>query len=214
VDQEITIVEAVGINQPPSQFGLEEPSSGSVVSISDEIEFSWVGAIDPEGGALSYTLHITGPGVDLAYDELNETTYTLLAGDLPPNTALTWTVAATDGYSVLSSTDRFDLEVRTNVAVDELAPDDDIALSSYPNPFGDEITVRISLPRSGYASLAVFDAVGRQVKLLAEGLMTSGVHEFNWDSRDQAGRRVATGLYLVHAKSDYSERVETVIRVN
>jgi hypothetical protein len=217
VDQEITIVEGVGINQPPPQFGLIGPPSGSVFSSvdgPDEIEFAWGGSSDPEGGALTYTLHITGQDVDLEYAGLTATTFALAPAGLPVNIPLTWTVAATDGYSVRGSTDRFGLEVRTNVAVEEVDdPATDIILSTYPNPFRDEMTVRISLPQPGYASATIFDTVGRQIRVLAEGLMPSGTHDFNWDSRDHAGQRVATGLYIVHVKSDHAAAAATVVRI-
>ena len=44
---------------------------------------------------------------------------------------------------------------------------------------------------------AVFDLDGRRVRTLRSGHATAGVHRATWDGRDDAGRRLASGVYLL-----------------
>jgi len=44
--------------------------------------------------------------------------------------------------------------------------------------------------------LEVFDAMGRRVRMLADGPYPAGFHAQVWDQRDAQGRAVAAGVYL------------------
>ena len=69
-----------------------------------------------------------------------------------------------------------------------------------PNPFTSSTRIRFSAPRAGTARLAVYDAGGRQVAVLAEGNFRAGEQETNWDGRDAAGHRLGAGTYLVQLR--------------
>ncbi len=66
-----------------------------------------------------------------------------------------------------------------------------------PNPTRGEATVSLDLPRAGAVSLAVFDSSGRLVRTLAAGALPAGRHAVAWDGRDDAGRAVASGAFVV-----------------
>lgn len=70
-----------------------------------------------------------------------------------------------------------------------------ILLSPNPlNPTG-VLTVRTTV--SGPARVELFDIRGRRVRCIAdEPSLSEGVHEFRIDGRDDAGRPLATGVYL------------------
>ena len=53
------------------------------------------------------------------------------------------------------------------------------------------------VPAEGPVRLAVFDARGRQVRLLADGRMPSGMFTTTWDGRDDDGHLLASGLYFL-----------------
>ena len=72
----------------------------------------------------------------------------------------------------------------------------------YPNPFARQTTLRYRLGARGEATLAVFDLLGRRVRVLAEGVQDAGSHAVVWDGRDAAGRDVAAGVYLVRLRTD------------
>ena len=54
----------------------------------------------------------------------------------------------------------------------------------------------------------VFDLRGRRVKALHAGAVDRGEMPLVWDLRDVRGRPVASGVYLVQARTD----VETISR--
>ncbi len=66
----------------------------------------------------------------------------------------------------------------------------------YPNPFGDQSAIRLSLDRNSPLTVRVFTAEGKLVRTLASGTALQGAHRFVWDGRSDSGRRCATGAYL------------------
>jgi hypothetical protein len=69
-----------------------------------------------------------------------------------------------------------------------------------PNPFSGSTELRFDLPREARTQLQVFDVTGRLVRdLLSEG-MPAGRHGIQWNGRDNAGREVASGIYLLRMR--------------
>lgn len=73
--------------------------------------------------------------------------------------------------------------------------------SAYPNPFRGSTNLRLSLARDGHARVAVYDLVGRRIRTLVDGNLSAGEQTLVWDGRDEDGRSVAAGLYLVRFDS-------------
>jgi hypothetical protein len=67
---------------------------------------------------------------------------------------------------------------------------------NYPNPFSDQTTLEYVLPDPGQVRLAVYDVLGRQVRVLVDENQKAGRHTVPWDGRDESGRRLASGVYL------------------
>jgi hypothetical protein len=59
-----------------------------------------------------------------------------------------------------------------------------------PNPSRGAVHVRFSLPDASSATVAVFDALGRRVAVLADGVLGAGDHEALWDAGAAAGTYV------------------------
>jgi hypothetical protein len=68
-----------------------------------------------------------------------------------------------------------------------------------PNPFNPRTTLRFALPPGGSwpLRLEVRDVRGRLVRILIEGERPGGSYAVEWDGRTDAGRPVASGIYLV-----------------
>ncbi len=72
---------------------------------------------------------------------------------------------------------------------------------NYPNPFNPSTTIVFSLPKSANTSLKIFDILGREVEILVEGYITSGMHEVKFNAAD-----LASGVYFYKLKSgDFTE---------
>lgn len=67
-----------------------------------------------------------------------------------------------------------------------------------PNPTRLETTLAFELAGSGAVTLRVHDAAGRIVRTLAAGeSFPAGRHQRSWDGRDERGRVVRAGVYVV-----------------
>ncbi|MBT4499542.1 MAG: T9SS type A sorting domain-containing protein [Gemmatimonadetes bacterium] len=71
----------------------------------------------------------------------------------------------------------------------------------YPNPFNSEVVVRYTLPEESEVELVVYNALGQVVRRLVEGYRGIGHHRVVWDGRDDAGRGLASGMYVVRMQA-------------
>ena len=80
-------------------------------------------------------------------------------------------------------------------------PAQPLLAQNYPNPFNPRTLIRFSLPARQEARLIVYGVNGRRVAILAAGLLEPGHHDYYWYGKDQAGREVAAGVYLVRLET-------------
>jgi hypothetical protein len=66
-----------------------------------------------------------------------------------------------------------------------------------PNPAGMRAEIRYYLPESGEALVEVFDLSGRRVREVFRGTTQAGSRAVFWDRRNDAGEKVAGGMYWV-----------------
>ncbi len=74
-------------------------------------------------------------------------------------------------------------------------------LPAEPNPFTHETRVRYSIPCARRVKIAVYDPLGRQVRLLSDQFEPAGGHEVVWDATDAEGRPVTAGIYFLRMQS-------------
>ncbi|MEO8166951.1 MAG: endonuclease [bacterium] len=76
---------------------------------------------------------------------------------------------------------------------------------NYPNPFNPSTTVSFALQHSSFASLKVFDVLGKEVTTLADERLEAGQHNIVWNATG-----VASGVYVCRLSvegSIYSKRM-------
>jgi subtilisin family serine protease len=66
-----------------------------------------------------------------------------------------------------------------------------------PNPFNPRVALAFALPSSGPVRLEIYDVSGRRVASLIDRPMDPGTHTAVWNGIDDAGHRVASGVYFV-----------------
>jgi hypothetical protein len=69
----------------------------------------------------------------------------------------------------------------------------------WPNPAYGSAHWSYTLPEPGPMELVAFDLAGRRVRRIASEWAAAGQGEASWDLRDDGGRPVAPGVYLVRA---------------
>jgi hypothetical protein len=65
-----------------------------------------------------------------------------------------------------------------------------------PNPFNPETTIRFTMPASGNVTINIYDAAGRLVRSLVDGVKDAGSHNVTWNGVDNHGSPVSSGVYF------------------
>lgn len=86
-------------------------------------------------------------------------------------------------------------------------PEDSALYANYPNPFNSGTVLRFDLQAHGEVSLAIYNLSGQQVATLVSGARAAGRYSIQWDGRDDAGRALASGMYLYRLEA--AGKVET-----
>ncbi len=72
----------------------------------------------------------------------------------------------------------------------------------WPNPARAAVAFDLALPEAGAVGLDVFDAQGRRVAQVQSGAMAAGHHRLAWSGHDEAGHRVAAGVFFARLTVD------------
>ena len=67
---------------------------------------------------------------------------------------------------------------------------------NFPNPFNPSTSIRFAVERTSRVTIRIYNILGQQVKTLVDDLRDPGIHTVQWDSRNNAGNRIASGVYL------------------
>jgi hypothetical protein len=81
----------------------------------------------------------------------------------------------------------------------------------YPNPFARDMRVSYQLAARGQVRLSVYDALGRAVCGLVDGMIEPGYYTVSWDGCDAQGRRVPAGVYFVKLETDGYQNVQKTV---
>ncbi len=81
-------------------------------------------------------------------------------------------------------------------ATENQIPNTQYQLSNYPNPFNPETKIVFDLPESGQVKLEIYNIKGQKIKTLLDCYMSPGRSEMQWNSKDDNGKRVSSGIYF------------------
>ena len=81
-------------------------------------------------------------------------------------------------------------------------PDSPQLAQNAPNPFNSQTVLSYFLHAPGPAHVEVFALNGQRVAVLRQGPQQAGYHRLRWNGRDDAGRPVASGMYLYRLVTD------------
>ena len=139
-------------------------------------------------------------GMDIAYNKVNDIHYIVIY-------SLTGNYISKGQHQIFNSNQDFtiidSIISNSNNNPIEILYDDDILYphtfvlkQNYPNPFNPTTQIEFELGASENIDLLIFDINGRKIKELASGYFNKGVHAFTWDSKDDLGNTVASGMYI------------------
>ena len=186
------------------------PTNLSAERNGDYVVFHWTPSTDAEtpSAGLSYNLRVgTTSGSDYPVTSMSRSNgfrkvvRTGNAGQVStfavklPGQPFSWSVQAVDGAFTGSP---FATEAHVaDVPGGPIAGPEGLRAPS-PNPFRGETRLAWALARSGPVELTIHDLSGRRVRTLASGVREAGPASATWDGRDDGGRALPPGLYVVH----------------
>jgi hypothetical protein len=74
--------------------------------------------------------------------------------------------------------------------------DDFTLFQNYPNPFNPSTTISFSLPQAGQVKISVYDMLGREVAVLVNDYLESGIHTLSFN-----GSGLSSGVYIYRIES-------------
>ncbi|NQS99162.1 MAG: T9SS type A sorting domain-containing protein [candidate division Zixibacteria bacterium] len=188
--------------EPPGEFSLLYPEDGAVLDVG-AVVFDWSEAVDPDpGDSVVYTLWFLTGEDSIGY----ETEADSMAVDPDTVDILTmgeeavWYVAAHSSIPDIS----IECEARFTFTPTLSISDDDglgipieFSLSqNYPNPFNPITTVKFGIPKEAAVKVIVYDVLGREAAVLADGCFQPGYYEMQWKADG-----CASGIYFVRMKA-------------
>ena len=77
-----------------------------------------------------------------------------------------------------------------------LIPQEFELAQNYPNPFNSQTVLKYALPEACHVSLKIYNMLGEEVRVLANGPQGEGYKSVVWDGRDNSGELVSSGAYI------------------
>lgn len=77
-----------------------------------------------------------------------------------------------------------------------------LLFNNYPNPFNSQTHVSFVLKNGANVSIDVYDVLGRKVRTIFNGSLSSGYQEFVWNGVSNSGQDVSSGAYFIRVSVD------------
>jgi O-glycosyl hydrolase/flagellar hook assembly protein FlgD len=71
---------------------------------------------------------------------------------------------------------------------------------NYPNPFNPETRINYYLPECGNVIIEIYNMLGKKIRTLVNESQSTGRHQIIWNSLDDAGNRVSSGVNIYKIK--------------
>ncbi|MDP8208188.1 MAG: FG-GAP-like repeat-containing protein [Candidatus Electryonea clarkiae] len=200
------------VPDPPSAFSLISPLYGDTIEFDNPtvVEFSWAESVDPDSGEnVLYNLRIilTLPDNRVRFLSYTELDTEALVVNIPDSlmvtqtidyTEVSWRVLAMSGADMVQCDSSFIFSIAPFVAVDEsqknVSPEEFSISSVYPNPFNPSMNINISLPFSANLKVSIFNLLGQEISVLADGYHKAGNLKLTFD-----GANHPSGIFFIHA---------------
>jgi hypothetical protein len=82
---------------------------------------------------------------------------------------------------------------------------------NYPNPFNPSTTIRYYRPDAGTTTIRIVSVLGAEVFTVIRSGESEGEHTITWDSRDNGGRSLPSGVYMVQVATASASAVTKIM---
>ncbi|RKX19893.1 MAG: hypothetical protein DRP35_06955 [Candidatus Zixiibacteriota bacterium] len=84
---------------------------------------------------------------------------------------------------------------------------------NYPNPFNSETSIKFEIPKSTYVNLSIYNILGQKVVTLVDEILKIGSYSINWQSSNNSGFQVPSGIYFYKIRTDYNQSVKKMVLI-
>ena len=92
-----------------------------------------------------------------------------------------------------------DLGIKNNLNV---MPSNYFLDQNFPNPFNPITTIKYALPKASYVDISIYDVLGHKIKSLVREQQNPGIKHIEWDTSNESGRKVSSGVYFYIINTD------------
>ncbi|MEJ2053228.1 MAG: T9SS type A sorting domain-containing protein, partial [Calditrichaceae bacterium] len=185
-------------------------SGGAYMDLKDAWTITWKNIFVPDSG--EYILRV---GYQLTYDS-PKSQYLVVNSDTleiveftAPNTSI-WlskdiSIPLVQGLNTIAfhgfwnwmSLDYIALQGATIVTIKERdkIPTNPELSQNYPNPFNPSTTIEFNLDKNQKVKITIYNSLGRKVKTLYNGIANIGLNSIQWNSTNESGVKVSSGIY-------------------
>ena len=107
-----------------------------------------------------------------------------------------------------SSSEAFSIINPLNISPESRLPKVFALNQNYPNPFNPSTTIRISLPKSEYVSLKVYNILGEEIRSVVNNKLLAGDYSYVFD-----GSNLASGIYYYRIVAGEFQAVKKMILI-
>ncbi|MCD6161320.1 MAG: immune inhibitor A [candidate division Zixibacteria bacterium] len=194
------IIQYADINNPVNSntIGIQNESASIGLQVAYNTNYAYAGlavkikhptfwlTVSPNGGTL---MPDESTNLEVVFDgtEVGEGLYTgqiLINSNDPNNLSVSVPCSLTVGQVDIN--DENTVVIPISFALNQ----------NYPNPFNPTTEISFGLPSAGHTTLEIYDIMGRKVKVLVNENLHAGTHQIKWDSTDNSGDRIASGIYF------------------
>ncbi len=198
----------------PSGDANISPFPGQVLPVGT-IELSW-----PDAGAVELQIAHDPSFSDLVLDtEVDGNSYDYAASVSGPDDTTTcyWRLLPAGQTSLGDESGKIGVFHVTGIITD-VNDNDGRSLpvsfrlgQNHPNPFNPSTTIEFDIAKRSFVTLEISNVVGQKVRTLVSQQMTAGSHQVIWLGRNDAGQKVASGIYFYRLKSGDNTAVRKMI---
>jgi len=88
-------------------------------------------------------------------------------------------------------------------------PSSAVSLVVSPNPFSSQLSVSLTLPEAGNASVRIYDLSGRLISTVVDGLLPAGSNSVEWSVPEE----LSLGCYFVRYNSELGSVSESIVLI-
>jgi len=95
----------------------------------------------------------------------------------------------------------------------QIGPKDFQLFQNYPNPFNPSTTIEYQISLHGNVNISIYNSLGQLVRVLYSGDSAPGTHSILWDSKNDRGVSVTSGIYFYQIKIDELIRTKKALLI-